>query len=73
MRVLSYPDLKAEKGIRFTRQHIHRLVQQKKFPAPVKLGQQTNAWIEAEVFLALRNFVVSGFWSSKFFNLCFRR
>jgi prophage regulatory protein len=49
MRMLSFPDLKAEKGIRFTRQHIHRLVRQKRFPAPVKLGQQTNAWIETEV------------------------
>ena len=49
MRMLSFPDLKAEKGIRFTRQHIHRLVKQKRFPAPVKLGEQTNAWIETEV------------------------
>ena len=47
--MLSFPDLKAEKGIRFTRQHIHRLVKLKRFPAPFKLGKQTNAWIETEI------------------------
>ena len=33
----------------FSRQHIHRLIKHKKFPAPAKLGENTNAWLEAEI------------------------
>jgi prophage regulatory protein len=49
MRVLSLPELKSVKGIKFSRQHIHRLVAAGKFPAPIKLGQNTNGWVEREV------------------------
>jgi prophage regulatory protein len=49
MRLLSFPELKTEKGIKFTRQHIYRLVRQKKFPAPIKLGENTNAWNDSEI------------------------
>lgn len=45
MKVLGYPDLKA-KGIKFSRQHIHKLVRQKKFPKPFKLGDRTNVWAD---------------------------
>jgi prophage regulatory protein len=41
--------LKTVKGIRFSRQHIHRLVKEKKFPAPLKLGPATNGWLEDEI------------------------
>ena len=44
-RVLTQPDLK-DKGIKWSRQHIHRLVRQGKFPRPFKLGERTNAWFE---------------------------
>jgi prophage regulatory protein len=49
MKILSYPDLQTEKGIRFSRQWIHRLVREKKFPAPVKLGAATVGFIETEI------------------------
>jgi prophage regulatory protein len=49
MRVLSFPELKTEKGIRFSRAHIWRLVRASQFPEPIKLGVQTNAWNEAEI------------------------
>jgi prophage regulatory protein len=48
MRFLDEADLKA-RGIKFTRQHRHRLIKQGKFPKPVKLGLNTNAWVECEV------------------------
>jgi prophage regulatory protein len=48
MRFLDEADLKA-RGIKFSRQHRHRLVRQGKFPKPVKLGLNTNAWPETEI------------------------
>jgi prophage regulatory protein len=46
MRVLSYVDLK-QKGIR--RQWIAKLVARGEFPAPVKLGEQSVAFVESEI------------------------
>lgn len=48
MRLLSERDLK-DRGIRFSRQHRHRLVKSGKFPAPVKIGANSNAWVESEI------------------------
>jgi prophage regulatory protein len=48
MKVLSHRDLPS-KGIRWSRQHIHRLVREGRFPPPFKLGGRTNAWVEAEI------------------------
>ncbi len=49
MRMLDLSDLRDRKGIKFSRQHLYRLVKAGKFPRPVKLGGNTNAWVEAEV------------------------
>jgi prophage regulatory protein len=49
MKVLSYPELKTEKGIRFSRQWIHKLVKAHQFPAPVPIGVATKGWIESEI------------------------
>jgi prophage regulatory protein len=48
MRLLGEQELK-QKGIKFSRQHRHRLIKQGKFPAPVKIGANTNAWPENEI------------------------
>jgi prophage regulatory protein len=48
VRMLSDPDLR-KKGIQFSRQHRHRLIAEGKFPAPVKLGGATIAWVESEI------------------------
>jgi prophage regulatory protein len=48
MRMLDISDLR-ERGIKFSRQHLHRLVASGKFPKPVKIGENTNAWPEAEI------------------------
>jgi predicted DNA-binding transcriptional regulator AlpA len=55
MRVLSFPDLRERKGITWSWQHIHRLMNERgddgkpKFPRPMKLGKATNAWLEDEI------------------------
>jgi prophage regulatory protein len=54
MKMLSLRDLR-EKGIPFTRQHIHRLIKEGKFPAPAKIGENTNAWPDHEIDAYLKN------------------
>ena len=48
MKFLSDEDLR-ERGIKFTRQHRQRLIKAGKFPKPVKVGENTNAWVEPEI------------------------
>jgi prophage regulatory protein len=48
MRVLGYGDLK-EKGIRFSRQWISKLVARGEFPTPIRLGEQSVAFVETEI------------------------
>jgi prophage regulatory protein len=48
MNVLGFRDLR-KKGIPFTRQHIHKLIRNKRFPRPIKIGGGTNAWPEQEI------------------------
>lgn len=47
-RLLSHEDLR-DLGIRYSRVQIWRKVKDGTFPAPIKLGEARNAWIEAEV------------------------
>jgi prophage regulatory protein len=48
MRMLDLSDLR-EKGIKFSRQHLNRLIKAGKFPAPVKLGARRNAWPDTDI------------------------
>jgi prophage regulatory protein len=48
MKFLRFTEL-AARGIPFSRQHIHRLVAAGRFPKPVKIGEATNGFIEAEI------------------------
>lgn len=48
-RLISMEQLRTEKGISYSRAHLHRLIKAKVFPAPIKLGENRNAWVEAEV------------------------
>ena len=48
MRFLLRSDLKA-RGIPFTNKHLLKLEADGKFPKRVKLGEQTNAWVEEEI------------------------
>jgi prophage regulatory protein len=49
MRVLSYGDLQPQKGIPFSRQWIHELIKQGKFPAPFSLGERAVGFLETEI------------------------
>ena len=48
MRVLGDEGLRA-KGISFSRMHRYRLIKAGKFPKPIKIGGNTNVWVEAEI------------------------
>jgi prophage regulatory protein len=48
-RLLSFPDLKALKGIRYTRQHLDRLEKAGQWPQRVQVGPNRVAWWESEV------------------------
>ena len=47
-RLLNRDDLR-ECGIRYSRAHLHRLIRAGKFPAPIKLGLNRNAWVSTEI------------------------
>jgi prophage regulatory protein len=49
MRVLCFSDLRALKGIPWSRAHVWRLVRAGHFPAPLKLGLGTNGWLSGEI------------------------
>ena len=51
-RLLTLADLRAEKGIHYTRSWLRQLALDGKFPKPVKLGEGKFArrqWLESEV------------------------
>jgi len=48
VRLISYSELR-ERGIRYTRQHIDRLVAAGSFPAKVHIGPARIGWVESEV------------------------
>jgi prophage regulatory protein len=49
MKLLSFPELRSVKGIRYTRQWITEFVKTGRLPAPIRIGEATNAWVEREV------------------------
>ena len=49
MRFLRFSELKAVKGIPYSRMHINRLEKAGLFPKRVRLSSMTVAWVEEEV------------------------
>ncbi len=49
MIVLRYPDLRARKGIVWSRVYLARLEKAGKFPRRIRLGANSVAWDEAEI------------------------
>jgi prophage regulatory protein len=47
-KLLSLDGLRG-KGITFHRTHIDRLIRAGKFPRPIKIGENKNAWLEDEI------------------------
>jgi prophage regulatory protein len=48
MKLISMSELE-EKGIPYSRAHIYRLIHAKKFPEPVRLGENRIAFVESEI------------------------
>lgn len=49
VKLLRYSDLKAIKGINFSRRHLYNLEAVGKFPIRVPLGANSVAWVESEI------------------------
>jgi prophage regulatory protein len=49
VRILSFEDLRSEKGIPYSKVHLWRLERDAKFPKRVPLGQSRHGWLESEI------------------------
>ena len=49
MRILSYDELRAQKGIPYSKVHLWRLERDGKFPKRVPLGQSRHGWLDSEI------------------------
>jgi prophage regulatory protein len=49
MKILSYADLRSERGIQFSKVHLWRLERAGKFPKRVPLGAARHGWLETEI------------------------
>ena len=49
MKLLSFDDLKALKGVPYSRNHVMRLCAEGKFPKPINIGPKRIAFLESEV------------------------
>ena len=49
MRFLRFPQLKPEKGIPYTREHLLRLEKVGKFPRRVQISDRAVGWVEDEI------------------------
>jgi prophage regulatory protein len=48
-RLISMKQLAPEKGVDFSRAHIYRLIKEKRFPAPIRIGSNRIAFVEREI------------------------
>jgi prophage regulatory protein len=49
VRILSFEDLRSEKGIPYSKVHLWRLERDGKFPKRVPLGQSRHGWLDSEI------------------------
>jgi prophage regulatory protein len=49
MRLISFEQLKPEKGIGCSRDHLRRKIAAGEFPKPISVSSARIAWIEAEI------------------------
>ena len=49
VRILSFEDLRSEKGIPYSKVHLWRLEREGKFPKRVRLGENRHGWLESEI------------------------
>jgi prophage regulatory protein len=49
VRLLSYDELRSQKGIPYSKVHLWRLEREGKFPRRVRLGESRHGWLESEI------------------------
>lgn len=49
LKLISFEDLNALKGIRYSRDHVRRMAKAGAFPKPISVGAARIAWVESEV------------------------
>jgi prophage regulatory protein len=49
VRLLSYDELRPQKGIPYSKVHIWRLEREGKFPKRVPFGESRHGWVESEI------------------------
>lgn len=49
MKLLTYPELRSQKGIVYQRDHLRRKCKAGEFPQPVALSPRRIGWVESEV------------------------
>jgi prophage regulatory protein len=49
MKVLTYDDLKPQKGISYSKVQIWRLEKKNKFPKRIQLGPSRHGWLDSEI------------------------
>lgn len=49
MKLLNFDELRSEKGISYSKSHLFRLIRTKKFPRPVRIGENRIGFVESEI------------------------
>jgi prophage regulatory protein len=49
MRILSFEELRTEKGVPYSKAHLWRLERDGKFPKRVPLGESRHGWLDSEI------------------------
>jgi prophage regulatory protein len=49
MRLLTFEQLRSDRGIAYSRDHLRRKCGRREFPAPVQLSENRIGWVESEV------------------------
>jgi prophage regulatory protein len=49
MRLLTFAQLKSEKGVPYSRDHLRRKIKASEFPRPVAISEKRIGWAEPEI------------------------
>jgi prophage regulatory protein len=62
MRLLTFEQLRSERGIAYSRTHLRRKCKRGEFPAPVQLSENRIGWVESEVDAWLERCAATSRW-----------
>jgi prophage regulatory protein len=64
MKLLSYAQLRSEKGVTYSKVHLWRLEAAGKFPQRVRLGERRYGWLSEEIDRWLEQCAASREWGA---------